>query len=98
MVKLFFTCGAVDRGYLDDPLAHPDLASMTLEQLADLPFEPYALVPCAEETGVRAPAFMADFMGRLVHAVGRTGGRSPRLAAICNAHAAPEPENGEQGF
>lgn len=49
--------------YSADPLSHPDLSGMSLQQLADLPFEPRAMVmPTRRNAGkaVQKPAIPAS--------------------------------------
>lgn len=49
--------------YSADPLSHPDLSGMSLQQLADLPFEPRSMVmPPRDGVGnpVKSPAFPAS--------------------------------------
>jgi hypothetical protein len=48
LLKFFLrenTARTVDETTNDDPLAHPDLARMSLQELADLPLSPYPAVP-----------------------------------------------------
>ena len=45
-----------------DPLSHPDLARMSQSQLADLPFDPYAL-PACEEIAARRTRTIRDAHG-----------------------------------
>lgn len=48
-----------------DPLSHPDLTRMSQSQLADLPFDPYAL-PACDEIAVRRTRTIRDAQGASV--------------------------------
>jgi hypothetical protein len=70
---------AAVRRWTDDPLSHPAIAAMTLEQIADLPFEPHAALPCPQGEGGRAGSagWVAGMLGRLTASAVRPfrGGR-----------------------
>ena len=70
MLKFLYTdcipSSNLDSAWLRDPLSHPDLERMTLEQLADLPFPPVSAQPepCGAGAGYR-PGFLALAFARI---------------------------------
>jgi hypothetical protein len=57
---------AGEDAWLRDPLAHPAISRMSLEDIADLPFEAHAALPTACEPGARQRQRLIDWIaGRI---------------------------------